>query len=99
MKEHKHIHRIFSLQCWMVGISPKKVDGKADRWFMDHEWTKRRERVFRILLTLYLRLNKRARREILHSPYVYGRYGWKKCHDAAKEWALQYGWKYKDVKI
>ena len=99
MKQHKHTHRIFTLQCWMVGTNPNKVDGTANRWYMEHAWSQRRERVFVFLMALYLRLSKRARGEMLNTPYVYGWWGWKRCIKAAQAWCWQYGWKYKDVHL
>jgi hypothetical protein len=97
MKTHKHIHRIFALQCWMVGTNPNKVDGTADRWFMEHAWSQRRERVFILLMALYLRLSPKARRELFQNPPFYDK--WKACKKISSQWCWNYGWKYKDVHL
>jgi hypothetical protein len=74
----------------MVGVNPKKVDGKKDRWFMEHSWTMSRERLFTYLVATYLYVSPGARRELTSFWFK----TWKRCLNAGQEWAWTYGWRH-----
>ena len=90
----KHINRIKRLQCLMVGAPYRKIDFKADCWFMGYEWTKKRSLQFVRLVELYLILSKGARIEIMDMSHP-SRWEWvrDRCRAAAEEWVWQYGWR------
>ena len=88
----KYYKIILWLQCAVIGVRLKSVDYNANRWFMEHSWTKRQAKLFVFLAALYLYLNKKAARAVMASWYR----TWPRCVAAAKEWEWNYGWKYKE---
>ena len=65
-----------------------------DDWYYTHEWTRRRERVFKTLLLWYLVISKRARVVVCGYRYYHSVTLLKK---SVMYFTLWYGWKSKDV--
>jgi len=85
-----HLKHILSQMCKAVGASPAGIDFKADRWFMEYEWTREQERAFIKWLTKYLYNSKGARQEILETNWK----NLKHCRKAAEFFVWNHGWKY-----
>lgn len=78
--------------CKRVDVDPKDIDFTENDWFMKHSWPYEKEKEFIKWLSNYLYITPAARKEIMTLPLKRK----KQCADAALQFTMSYGWKYKD---
>jgi len=83
------MRKVLRKLCAVVKVDPNAVKFNSDDWYREHTWTQAQEQRFVAWMANYLYTDTKARREI-STVWTKDK---KRCQDAAREFALWYGWK------